>query len=117
MMSEGSRSVVGQAVFWRPVVPRPNNHTFIRKSWFVGLAAFGGKAQNHECREDVWFFGLGTPGIQKTTWPENHFGIPVIMLPGRTPYLVEDKSGPLLPQSPLEKVGDFAPHLFQWVLR
>ncbi len=26
-------------------------------------------------------------------------------------------NGPLLPQSPLEKVGGFAPQLFQWVLR
>ena len=27
-------------------------------------------------------------------------------------------NGPLLPQkNPLEKVGDFAPHIFQWALR
>ncbi len=26
-------------------------------------------------------------------------------------------NGPLLPQNPLEKLGGFAPHLFQWVLR
>ena len=27
-------------------------------------------------------------------------------------------NGPLLPQKkPLEKVGDFAPHIFQWALR
>ena len=25
-------------------------------------------------------------------------------------------NGPFLPQNPLEKVGGFAPHLFQWVL-
>ena len=28
-----------------------------------------------------------------------------------------DLNGPVLPQNPLEKVGGFAPHLFQWVLR
>jgi hypothetical protein len=25
----------------------------------------------------VLFFGLGTPGLHKTTWPTNHFGIPL----------------------------------------
>ncbi len=25
----------------------------------------------------LWFFGLGTPGLQKTTWPINHYGIPL----------------------------------------
>ncbi len=39
----------------RPGVPRPNNHTFSR----------------HEC-----FFGLGTPGLQKTTWQKNTSGSP-----------------------------------------
>ncbi len=27
------------------------------------------------------------------------------------------RSGPFLPQSPLEKVGGFAPHIFQWALQ
>jgi hypothetical protein len=28
----------------------------------------------------LWFFGLGTPGLQKTTWPINHYGIPLIIV-------------------------------------
>ena len=37
----------GQVVFWRPGVPRPNNHTFSGKDLFVGHAAEGGKAKQH----------------------------------------------------------------------
>ncbi len=28
--------------------------------------------------EKLLFFCLGTPGLQKTTWPINHYGIPLI---------------------------------------
>ncbi len=27
------------------------------------------RPKNHSCLENVWLFGLGTPGLQKTTWP------------------------------------------------
>ena len=37
---------------------------------FVGLAAEGGE-------ENVWFFGPGTTGLPKNTWPNKHFGIPL----------------------------------------
>jgi hypothetical protein len=30
------------------------------------LEAWGTKAKNHLFLENVWFFGLGTPGLQKT---------------------------------------------------
>ncbi len=56
---------------------------------FFGFAAFGGKAtQNMFFLGDLWFVGLGTPGLQRTTCPKNHYGIPLslgyaIELPGR----------------------------------
>ena len=34
-----------QVFFWRPGAPMQNNHTFSGRKWFVGLAAFGGKAK------------------------------------------------------------------------
>ncbi len=54
--SKGSRSDFWPCVFWRPGTPRATNtHTFSGREWL---------------------FGLGTPGLQKTTWPKHHFGIP-----------------------------------------
>ncbi len=42
------KCLFGQMVFWRPGVPRPNNHTFSgTTTCFFGLTAFGGKATNH----------------------------------------------------------------------
>ncbi len=29
------------------------------------------------CAELVFLLGLGTPGLPKTTWPINHYGIPL----------------------------------------
>ncbi len=49
---------MAKCFFWRPGVPRP-------KKQYVP--------------EQVWFFGLGTPGLQKTTWPIHNFGIPLMM--------------------------------------
>ncbi len=37
--------IFGPSVFWRPGVPRQNSHTFSSNKWFLGLAAFGGKAK------------------------------------------------------------------------
>ncbi len=43
---------------------------------FGGFAAFGGKAKNQSFPEQVWFFSLGTPGLQKNTWANKaHSGI------------------------------------------
>jgi hypothetical protein len=39
------RCFFGQVFFWRPGVPRPERHAFSRNAWFLGLAAFGGKAK------------------------------------------------------------------------
>ena len=35
--------------------------------------------ENQPSPEDVWLFGLGTPGLQKKTWPKKHLGIPLTM--------------------------------------
>ncbi len=37
----------------------------------------GGKAKNHSFPATVWFFGLGTPGLQKTLGQQKHCGIPL----------------------------------------
>ncbi len=46
-----------------------------KKRLVFGLAA--ARPKNQFFPEQVWFFGLGTPGLQKTTWPTNHYGIPL----------------------------------------
>ncbi len=49
---------------------------------FVGqvfFEAWGTNAKKHHTFSgNKWFVGLGTPGLQKTTWPKNHFGVPLI---------------------------------------
>ena len=50
------------------------------KNIYNGLLALPPSAAgppNQYFPEQVWFFGLGTPGLQKTTWPINHYGIPL----------------------------------------
>jgi hypothetical protein len=44
--------------------------------FFGGLGYQSPKNQTFEGKP--LFFGLGTPGLQKTTWPKNRFGIPLI---------------------------------------
>ncbi len=41
----------------------------------VFLGRLGAPRQtNHTFSGTEWFFGLGTPGLRKTTWPKKHFG-------------------------------------------
>ncbi len=56
---------------------KPQKHKFPRKSKLFGLAAFGDKGQQKHIVLEHVFFGLGTPGLQKNTCPNNHFGIPL----------------------------------------
>ncbi len=42
--------------------------------FFVGGLGHQGQTTTLFRRE--WFFGLGTPGLHNTTWPNNHFGMP-----------------------------------------
>jgi hypothetical protein len=39
------------------------------------LEAWCAKAKKHSFLENVWFVDLGAPGLNKTTWLKNHFGI------------------------------------------
>ncbi len=39
------------------------------------------RSNNHYLPEDVCFWALGFPGIQKTTLPNNYFGIPLLISP------------------------------------
>ncbi len=41
--------------------------------------------KSHSFLENVWFLGLGTPGLENTTWPKKHFGITVRRLRLKTP--------------------------------
>jgi hypothetical protein len=45
----------------------------------VFLEAWGTKAKNHHFLKFVWFLCPGTPCLQKSTWPKNHFGIPLMV--------------------------------------
>jgi hypothetical protein len=50
------------------------------KNIYNGLLALPASAagpKKQYFREQAWFFGLGTPGLQKNTWPINHYGIPL----------------------------------------
>jgi hypothetical protein len=47
------------------------------KNGFLALPPSAARPENHSFLENVWVFGFGTPGLQKNTWPKNHFGIPL----------------------------------------
>jgi hypothetical protein len=64
--SEGSRSCV-----WAKCFVGGLGYQGSEKSGCLALPT------NYYFYEDVLFFGLGTPGLQKATWPTNHFGIPL----------------------------------------
>ncbi len=41
----------------------------------LALPPSAARPKNHYVPKQVWFFGLGTPGLQKNTWPKKHVGI------------------------------------------
>jgi hypothetical protein len=47
----------------------------LAKCFWGGLGCQG---PNHYFIGDVWLLGLGTPGLQQSNWPSNHFGILLI---------------------------------------
>ncbi len=58
--------------FW----PRPTKTTrFPENSGCLALPPKAARPKNNYVLENVWFVGLGTPGLPKNTWPNNHFGI------------------------------------------
>ncbi len=72
-------------VFWRPGVPRQKNtHSLKKNSGRLALPPSAARPRNHNVLENVWLFGRGTSGLQKTTLAKNNFGIPLIQ-PRREP--------------------------------
>ncbi len=99
---QGSRSCFLVKLLLEVWGTEAQNHSCSGKSCFFGPAAEGGKTnRNHICLKSVRLFCLGTTGLQKTTWPRDHFGIPLSLMaafrakshlrkltpagPGRTP--------------------------------
>jgi hypothetical protein len=62
---------------------------FQEEHCFLSLPPSAASPNNHSLLENVWFFGLGTPGLKKTTWPKIHFGIPLSV--GRLPQAARKK--------------------------
>ena len=62
---------LGQVVFGRPWVSRPNNHTFLGTEWVFG------KAKQPPVSGTCVVFWPWYPRPPKTTWPINHYGIPL----------------------------------------
>ncbi len=57
---------------------KANNHTFARKYCLFALPPKAAGPKNNYFPENVWCFGIVAPGLQETTWPKNHFGIPLM---------------------------------------
>ena len=66
---DGSRSALLANCFWGGLGYQGQNcpGTY----WFVGIAA---RPKNQYVFDKLWFFGL-----QKTTWPIRHYGIPLVL--------------------------------------
>ncbi len=57
--------------FWRPRVPRPENSTVTSKLMVFRPCRLRRQGQQTiHFLTNVWFFDLGTPGLQKTTSPK-----------------------------------------------
>ncbi len=50
---------------------------FQENSGLLALPPKAARPNKQYVLENMWLFGRGTPGIQKTTWPKNNFGIPL----------------------------------------
>ncbi len=46
----------------------------------LALPPSAARPKTHDVPETVWFVGLGMPGLQKNTWPNKHFGIPLVRI-------------------------------------
>ncbi len=86
----------GQMVFGGLGCQGPETTHVQEKSGFLALPPSAAKLKNHSFLESVWFLGLGTPGVPKTTWPKNLFGIPLRHT--RDPGGARDLAGPPRPQ-------------------
>ncbi len=52
-------------------------HMFEEPGGFLALPPSAARPTNKPFLEQVWFFGLGTPGLQTTTWQPSTSGIPL----------------------------------------
>jgi hypothetical protein len=77
----------GQVIFGRPGVPRPKTIHFPETSFFLALPPKAARLNNHSFLENVCYFGLGTPGLQKTLGQQKHFGIPLSSRFPRSPWV------------------------------
>ncbi len=76
--SKGSRSVFGPSVFVGGLgYPGQTTTYFLEKSGLLALPPKAARPENHLFLENVWCFGIGTPGLQKVTLLKKHFGIPL----------------------------------------
>ncbi len=66
-----------EVVSWRPGAPRPKTTPFPKTNVCLALPPKAARPKIHSFPKQVCLFGPGTPGLQKTTWPKNHFGMPL----------------------------------------
>ncbi len=50
---------------------------FMTNIVFLALPPKAARPKHEYLLGHVLFFGLDSPGLQKTTWPKNHFGVPL----------------------------------------
>ncbi len=72
-----TKCVWSQICFSRPGVPRPRNAHFQESTSCLALPPKAARPTNHSVPAHVSLFGRGTLGLHKTSWPKNHFGIPL----------------------------------------
>ena len=60
---------------WGTKAKKP--HLLQENTGLLALPPSAARPKNHYVFENVWLFGRGTPGLQKNTWPINHYGIPL----------------------------------------
>ncbi len=73
--SKGSRNCcLAEEFFWRPGVPRPQNHTSLRKTdVFLALLPKEAKLNNFSFLDNVWLFGLLYLRRPRIALPEGAF--------------------------------------------
>ncbi len=78
-----SHSLIVFLEAWGTKAKQP--HMFVKIMFLLALPPSGARPKHHSCHGDVWFSAL-VPQLskktrgQKTTLPQNHFGIPLTIL-------------------------------------
>ncbi len=75
---KGRKSVIW-GIWEAPGAPETLQKTthFQKKSGVCWPCQKAARPKKHVFTENVWFVGLGARGLQKSTWPKKHFGIPL----------------------------------------